>query len=782
MIVGTAGHIDHGKTSLLRALTGIEGDRRPAERQRGITIDLGYLYADLGDGSPTGFIDVPGHERFVHNMLAGASGIDCVLLVVAADDGLMPQTREHLAIVELLGIRRALVALTKIDRVEPQRVQQVRTQVEHLLASGPLARSPIFPLSSSTGEGVEALREALGGLAGEVRERSREGYFRLAVDRAFSVAGSGIVVTGTAFSGQVAVGDELLLGNAGRPVRVRGLHAQNRPAQQAWAGQRVALNIAGERLALEQIQRGDWLLQAALHAPTTRVDIDFRLLPDELRDFTHWTPVHLHLGTQDVTGRLALLEGEQLEPGHRAFAQLVLNAPIQALHGDRLVLRDQSAQRTLGGGRVLDGAAPARNRRTPARLAQLQALRQESLEEALPTLLGAAENGLDPQRLVQSFNRPREHWRLPEEVVEVQTRLGPRLFAGERWFALVEQLLAGLRRFHEELPDELGPDRDRLRRYALPQLERPVFIALLDAALAGGDVHSSGPWLHLPGHEVRLSDSEEQLRARLWPLLEAGRYDPPWVRDLARELRQDEAVMRNLLRKLARLGQLQQVVRDLFYPEATLRQLAEIAVQVRDPAGLIRPAEFRDRLGIGRKRSIQILEHFDRIGLTRRIGNDRRLREGSALAEQLLGGVSPLVSGADALPLAQALDEQREQFRLRADFQLGVEILPVHAHGLRGDVHQPRAGFRRVAAEQQVAGLAFAVGEHVATEAAQHFLKARGEVGLRVRREVGAPGAELPGQLQHRRRQAGEGGDLGVAVAARRKAVVETDRELLGRA
>lgn len=515
MIVGTAGHIDHGKTSLLRALTGIEGDRRPAERQRGITIDLGYLYADLGDGSPTGFIDVPGHERFVHNMLAGASGIDCVLLVVAADDGLMPQTREHLAIVELLGIRRALVALTKIDRVEPQRVQQVRTQVEHLLASGPLARSPIFPLSSSTGEGVEALREALGGLAGEVRERSREGYFRLAVDRAFSVAGSGIVVTGTAFSGQVAVGDELLLGNAGRPVRVRGLHAQNRPAQQAWAGQRVALNIAGERLALEQIQRGDWLLQAALHAPTTRVDIDFRLLPVELRDFTHWTPVHLHLGTQDVTGRLALLEGEQLEPGHRAFAQLVLNAPIQALHGDRLVLRDQSAQRTLGGGRVLDGAAPARNRRTPARLAQLQALRQESLEEALPTLLGAAENGLDPQRLVQSFNRPREHWRLPEEVVEVQTRLGPRLFAGERWFALVEQLLAGLRRFHEELPDELGPDRDRLRRYALPQLERPVFIALLEAALAGGDVHSSGPWLHLPGHEVRLSDSEEQLRAPL---------------------------------------------------------------------------------------------------------------------------------------------------------------------------------------------------------------------------------------------------------------------------
>ena len=275
MIIGTAGHIDHGKTALLKALTGQEGDRRREERLRGITIDLGYLYASLGESDLTGFIDVPGHERFVHNMLAGACGVDCVLLVIAADDGVMPQTREHLAIVELLGIRRALVALTKIDRVEAPRVAEVRQQVEALLQAGPLAGAPIFPVSSITGEGIDALRAALIAQAADVRARSEDGHFRLAIDRTFSVTGAGVVVTGTAFAGRVQVGDELALSPAGRTVRVRGLHAQNQAAQEARAGQRVALNLAGDRLAVEQINRGDWLLNPVLQARTRRIDIEF---------------------------------------------------------------------------------------------------------------------------------------------------------------------------------------------------------------------------------------------------------------------------------------------------------------------------------------------------------------------------------------------------------------------------------------------------------------------------------------------------------------------------
>ena len=632
MIVGTAGHIDHGKTALLKALTGQQGDRRREERERGITIDLGYAYADLGEGTLTGFIDVPGHERFIHNMLAGASGIDCLLLVVAADDGVMPQTREHLAIVELLGIRRALVALTKIDRVEPERIATVRRQIDDLLASGPLAGAPVFPVSSASGEGIDALRQALVAEAARAEARGTDGHFRLAIDRAFSVSGTGVVVTGTAFAGRVQVGDELQLSPSGRSVRVRGLHAQNREAGQAHAGQRVALNLAGERLAVEQIHRGDWLLQPLLHAPTQRIDIQFQLLPGETHELKHWTPVHAHLGAQDVTARIALLEGESLAPGVWMFAQLLLNAPIHAVHGDRIVLRDQSAQRTLGGGRVLDPFAPPRNRRREARLAQLRALDAASLEQALPGLLAEAHNGLEPQALERQFNRPRDGWQLPASAVQIATRQGPRLFDQQRWQTLGTQLLAALRRFHEEQPDELGPDRDRLRRFALPQLERPVFIALLEQALAAGEIASSGPWLHRPDHQVRLTAQEEALKARLWPLLEAGRFDPPWVRDLAGTLGAEEMQTRLLLRKLARLGLLQQVVKDLFYPELTIRQLAGHALQLEAQSGVIRAAAFRDQIQLGRKRSIQLLEHFDRIGFTRRFGNERKIRHDNALA------------------------------------------------------------------------------------------------------------------------------------------------------
>lgn len=638
MIVGTGGHIDHGKTALLAALTGQAGDRRREERERGITIDLGYRYADLGGGEPTGFIDVPGHERLVRNMLAGACGIDLLLLVVAADDGVMPQTREHLAIAELLGIPRALVALSKIDRAAPERSEAVRAEVEALLAPGPFAGAAQFPLSSATGAGVEALRQALAAEARHIRARSDAGHFRLAIDRAFSLSGAGVVVTGTAFAGRVAVGDELLLSPSGRRVRVRGLHAQNRAADMGWAGQRLALNLAGERLSLAQIRRGDWLLDEVLHAPSVRLDIELRLLPEERRALGHWTPLHVHLGAGETMGRVALLEGGSLAPGGRMLAQLLLDAPLHAVHGDRLVLRDQSARRTLGGGRVLDPNPPARQRRSAMRLAQLAALAGGALEQALPLLLAQAENGLDPLALARQFNRPRPGWRLPEDACEIATRIGPRLFERHCWRRLGERLVEGLERFHREQPDEPGPDRDRLRRYCLPELERAVFLALLDEALAAGRIESSGPWLHRPQHRVRLSETEEALRARLWPLLEAGRFDPPWVRDLARALAVEEGAMRLLLRKLARLGLLQQVVRDLFYPEATLRRLAAEVLALETQLGTVRAAALRDRILLGRKRCIQLLEHFDRIGLTRRFGNERRVRRDSALAQECARG------------------------------------------------------------------------------------------------------------------------------------------------
>lgn len=632
MIVGTAGHIDHGKTALLQALTGQTGDRRREERERGMTIDLGYLYAELEPGAGlSGFIDVPGHERFTHNMLAGAQGIDLVLLVVAADDGVMPQTREHLAIVELLGIPRALVAISKCDRVELARVHVVREQIGALLAPGPFADAPLIALSSVTGEGIATLRQALLDAQRDVQQRSLDGGFRLWIDRAFSVAGAGIVVTGTALSGQVAVGDTLLLGPLGKPVRVRGLHAQNQTAESAMAGQRVALNLHAERLALEQIHRGQWLVAEWLYAPTQRLDIDFQLLPGEPRSFEHFQPVHVHIGTQDVSGHVALLEYASLAPGERMFAQILLNRPVQAVKGDPLILRDQSAQRTLGGGRVLDPFAPTRHRRSPQRMVQLHALASSArLETLLPVLLANSATGLDPQRLERQFNQPRTSWVLPDDVRLIETRQGPVLFDAACWQALKADLLQHLARFHELEPDQTGPDRDRLRRFTGTALDRPTFISLVDELLASGAIAASGPWLHWPDHQVRLSEEDESLWQQLQPLFEAGGFDPPWVRDLGH----DEATVRSLLRKMARLGLMHQVVRDLFYTDTMIRRLAAMLLQLADANPVIQVAAFRDAVGLGRKRSIQILEYFDRLGLTRRLGDKRHIRQDNALARR----------------------------------------------------------------------------------------------------------------------------------------------------
>lgn len=633
MIVGTAGHIDHGKTSLLQALTGQTGDRRPQERERGMTIDLGYLYAELEPGAGlTGFIDVPGHEKFTHNMLAGAQGIDLVLLVVAADDGVMPQTREHLAIVQLLGIPRALVAITKCDRVEAGRVEEVQRQILDLLETGRFTDAPILAVSSVTGQGVDELRQTLLQTQGDVHQRSREGGFRLAIDRAFSVAGAGIVVTGTALSGTVSVGDKLTLGPSGKALRVRGLHAQNTVAEQAFAGQRVALNISGERLTLEQIHRGQWLLADWLYAPTQRVDIDFQLLPGE-RTFEHFHPVHVHLGTQDVIARVALLEGTRLLPGERMFAQLLINTPVHAVKGDRVILRDQSAQRTLGGGQVLDPFAPARQRRSPERLAQLQALaRSDTLEQALPVLLNHSAGGLDPQRLERQFNRPREGWSLPANVRLIDTRQGPVLFNLQRWGQLKFTVLEQLAKFHELEPDQMGPDRDRLRRFSGLALERSTFVSLLEELRAAGSIDASGPWLHLPDHQVRLNAEDETLWQQMQPLFEQAGFDPPWVRDVAKTLGTEDAVVRLLLRKLARLGLMHQVVRDLFLSDGQLRRMADILLQLEQENPSIQVTTFRDALGLGRKRCIQYLEYFDRLGLTRRIGESRVIRHDNALA------------------------------------------------------------------------------------------------------------------------------------------------------
>ncbi|MEO7403811.1 MAG: selenocysteine-specific translation elongation factor, partial [Burkholderiales bacterium] len=404
MIVATAGHVDHGKTSLVRALTGIDTDRLPEEKRRGLTIDLGFAYLPSAQAGTIGFVDVPGHERFVHNMLAGVGGIDVAMLIVAADDGPMPQTREHLAILDLLGVPRGVVALTKIDRVAAERIEEVEAEIIELLEGTTLAGSPIFKVAAPSNVGVDALVAHLHALARDLLPRTPRGNFRLAVDRAFTVAGAGLVVTGTVVAGRVAVGETVRAQLAGVTARIRSLHAQNAKAEVGQVGERCALNLTSTERGLDQVARGDWVVGAGAPEPAARIDIRLRILKSEARALAHWTPVHVHLGANDVTGRVALLEAKSIAPGANGLAQLVLDRPLAGAFGDRLIIRDQSARRTIGGGYVLDMLAPGRGRAKPERLLYLRAIDQIDSSEALRAALALGGAPVDREKFARNRN------------------------------------------------------------------------------------------------------------------------------------------------------------------------------------------------------------------------------------------------------------------------------------------------------------------------------------------------------------------------------------------
>ena len=634
MIIGTAGHIDHGKTTLVRALTGVETDRLKEEKERGISIELGYAYAPLPGGGVLGIIDVPGHEKFVHTMAAGAVGIDHALLVVAADDGVMPQTREHLDIVLLLGVRQGSVALTKSDRATPERLAQVRADIAALLAPTVLAGAPVFATAATQADdaGVAALRAHLQEAAQNQPARAQGGLFRLAVDRVFTLPGQGTVVTGTVFGGQVRVGDSLLHSASGQAVRVRSIHAQNQASSRGQAGQRCALNLAG--IAKESIQRGDWIADARVLQASERIDVRLQLLPDAPR-LAQWTPVHVHLGTGHYTAHVALLEGEHIEPGSAVRAQLVLSSAVHTVPGDRLIVRNAQASRTIAGGSVIDPVAPARKRRSAARAQALDALEALAQHGDARAVLAQAPHGIAQSHLVRLLGRLLQ----PLEATQaLQLPLGAGdvlLLDSARWQQLRAQVLAALERFHGHSADEPGVNAARLRRMALPALAQGAHDALwrglLDALLQDAHIAQSGAWLHLPGHRVQLSGAEHSLAQKLLPALQAGRFDPPWVRDLARATQAGEEPVRQLLRKLARQGQVFQPVKDLFYAAPCMDELAALLRTLAESAapaagGAVEAHAFRDATGLGRKRAIQILEFFNRTGYTRRVAGGHLLR------------------------------------------------------------------------------------------------------------------------------------------------------------
>ena len=627
MILATAGHIDHGKTALVRAVTGVDADRLPEEKRRGLTIDLGFAYTTLPDGTELGFVDVPGHERFLPNMLAGVLSIDRVLLIVAADDGPRPQTLEHLDILELVGVGEITGVVTKIDRVPAERLTAVEAEVAELLAAAGYADSPIHKVSSITGDGIAALAAHLGNSARAAAAaraaRPASGGFRLAIDRTFSLPGIGLVVTGTVTAGEVRTGDHLCLSPRGIELRVRGAHAHNRPVDHARIGDRVALNLAGNFPEGGEPRRGDWVIDPALHKPTTRLDLAItvsRAAPAALRD---GLPVHFHLGTEDVVARLALLGARSIAPGAQGFAQVDLEHPIAALWGDRAIIRDHAARHTLAGGHVLDPGPPRRGRARPERLAALVAMAEPDAGDALERLLEAA-GIVELAPFAQARNLPIGEI---EQIAEAGGlhRLGAIAIGAARLAGLGDAIVVALAEWHRAQPDMLGPARAAL----LARLRGQAPGAALDAALAelvaAGRVVRDGAVLRLPEHQPRLSREDERLWERVRPLLAAVDLRPPRLRELAAALGLEPEPVTRFIRRLERFGRVAPVAANRFFLPETIARLADIAAALADeaPDHRFTAAAFKDRSGIGRNLTIELLEYFDKIGLTRREGEAR---------------------------------------------------------------------------------------------------------------------------------------------------------------
>jgi selenocysteine-specific elongation factor len=631
MIVATAGHVDHGKTLLVKTLTGVDTDRLPEEKQRGMTIDLGFAYLPLANGPIIGFIDVPGHERFLRNMLCGVASIDFVLFVVAADDGPMPQTSEHLAILDLLGVSRGAVAITKCDRVGAERVAEVDAEIRALLAPTMLTSAPIFHVSAVTGRGIDALKSHLEDSARAWRPREARGHFRLAVDRRFNLVGAGLVVTGTVHAGAITVDDHAQILSSGLPVRVRSIHAQNTKSETGCTGQRCALNLTGSGVTVEAIDRGDWIVDEAVPKAVAKIDARIRILASEPRALTHWTPAHVHIGAADVTGRVALLETARLEPGQSGLAQLVLDRPIGALYGDGLILRDTSATRTVGGGKVIDIFPPKRGRARPERLAYLAAMEKDDDTEALGALLDASPRGLDVARFTGNRN-------LTEPEGVPMQRVGTLGFAPVHWKKLKVTLTEALAAAHNRSPDAVGPAEDRI----VPNLSREVSAALVAELAREGVVVKEGTYVRLAAHLPKMSATDAALWRKVAPCLDEGGLRPPSLHEIATAIGENPKKLESFFVRAGRLGYVVRTSENRFFPSATLRRLGEIAEAIAGESErkLVTAISFRDRSAIGRNLTIEVLEYFDRIKFTRRIGDAHQVMR---TATEAFGG-SPATS------------------------------------------------------------------------------------------------------------------------------------------
>src|SRR5262245_17018382 len=612
-IIGTAGHIDHGKTSLIRALTGQETDRLKEEQERGISIDLGFAYLDLPDDERAGIVDVPGHERFIRNMLAGAHGIDLVLFTVAADDGVMPQSEEHLDFLHLLGVKKGIFVITKADIVDPARVAEVQEEIEILTLDTTLEGAPIIPVSSVTGMGLDRLRQEIATQLQTYERPPLPGYFRLPVDRVFVMKGHGVVVTGTAIAGTISEGETVRVLPGGEDSRLRSIQVHGQPVTQAKWGQRVALNLAG--LEKSALSRGHVICHPKVTLTTTRFDAFVEIRPGAGREIENHERVRVHVGTAEVIGKVLILAGrEVLPPRSSAFCQIVLEEPVVALRGDRFVLRNQTAQGTLGGGEVIHPFAH-RHRRTETGVCErLALLRSADLRTACRTYLEVQSEFASPlEEIYQGVNAREEEVATilvqDPDILPLPDKAHPEAYAvTTKWQRLTKEVAQALAAFHQQSPLIRGMEMESLRSQLSFSFSPKIFRAVTDKLVVEGVAVREESTLRLPSHSVTLRGGEQETAARVEQLLQEGGFTPPEVKELEGELGVSRKLLGDLLNVLESRGAIVKVTTDLYLSGPVLEKAKTVLVNHLSVQPEISAATFRDLLGVSRKVAIPLLE------------------------------------------------------------------------------------------------------------------------------------------------------------------------------
>jgi selenocysteine-specific elongation factor len=630
VVMGTAGHIDHGKTQLVKTLTGIDTDRLKEEKERGITIDLGFAHLMYEDGTEVGVIDVPGHERFVRNMLAGVGGIDLVMLVIAADEGVMPQTREHLAICQLLRVKEGLVALTKADLVDEDWLELVSEDTREFLKGTFLEGKPIVPVSAKTGQGIDELKRVLQALVARVPPKQLEGKFRLPVDRVFTIRGFGTVVTGTLFSGTIRVEDRIEIYPKGIEAKIRGLQVHNASVPEAVAGQRTAINLQG--IDKVELERGDVLGHPGEFAPTFMLDAVLQHLSDAPRPLRHRARVRLHVGTSEIMGRVILLDRDELAPGEEAYVQLRLEEPAIVLPRDRFVIRSYSPVQTIGGGILLDAQASKHRRGEAGLAAHFRLLAEGSPEEIFSHhLRQATHQGLRLSEFLPRTELSESRLRQVATTLQRAGRLRA-VNADMAWYlhaealdSLTRELRRHLETFHRQNPLKPNIASEELRAKVRGLGERVCLMALEELRQQGVVVVERDR-VRLATHQVALDDTRERILNELEAEFLAAGYQPPRVEDLFAKLNIGKGHDKALLQVLLDQGRAVRLKENVVFHRANLAKAETLLVQYLRDHREITPIEFKDLLGISRKYAIPMLEYFDSQKITIRVGDKRILR------------------------------------------------------------------------------------------------------------------------------------------------------------